>query len=119
MAAMLGHERSRLRPGLVIVADKGFAGQDLEQLVGGHGRSCCAPIGQMSRADMGRWVAGVSGREHLRHPQRPARPGTPRRPHPGRSLGAGGATAARLAAAIWWNWEIGAPTKRSLIAYDH
>jgi len=24
-----------------------------------------------------------------------------------------------LAAAIWWNWEIGAPDKRSLVAYDH
>jgi hypothetical protein len=24
-----------------------------------------------------------------------------------------------LAAAIWWNWEIGVPDKRSLTAYDH
>jgi hypothetical protein len=24
-----------------------------------------------------------------------------------------------LAAAIWWNWEIGTPDKRSLVAYDH
>jgi hypothetical protein len=24
-----------------------------------------------------------------------------------------------LAAAISWNWEIGAPDKRSLVAYDH
>ena len=24
-----------------------------------------------------------------------------------------------LAAAIWWNWETGAPDKRSLVAYDH
>jgi hypothetical protein len=24
-----------------------------------------------------------------------------------------------LAAAIWWNWQISAPDKRSLVAYDH
>jgi len=24
-----------------------------------------------------------------------------------------------LAAAIWWNWEIGAPDKCSLVAYAH
>jgi hypothetical protein len=24
-----------------------------------------------------------------------------------------------LAACIWWNWQIGAPRKRSLVAYDH
>jgi hypothetical protein len=24
-----------------------------------------------------------------------------------------------LAAGIWWNWEVGAPDKRSLVAYDH
>jgi hypothetical protein len=24
-----------------------------------------------------------------------------------------------LASGIWWNWQIGAPDKRSLVAYDH
>jgi hypothetical protein len=24
-----------------------------------------------------------------------------------------------LATGIWWNWEIGAADKRSLVAYDH
>ena len=24
-----------------------------------------------------------------------------------------------LAAGVWWNWQIGAPEKRSLVAYDH
>ena len=33
VAAMLGHEHGRLRPGLVILADKGFAGREFEQLV--------------------------------------------------------------------------------------
>jgi len=43
--------------------------------------------------------------------------------HSGRTLaGAYARAAARLlalAAAIWHNWRIGAPVKRSLIAYDH
>jgi hypothetical protein len=24
-----------------------------------------------------------------------------------------------LVSGIWWNWEVGAPDKRSLVAYDH
>jgi hypothetical protein len=24
-----------------------------------------------------------------------------------------------LAAAVWFNWQLGAPVKRSLVAYDH
>jgi hypothetical protein len=24
-----------------------------------------------------------------------------------------------LAACIWWNWQLGVPDKRSLVAYDH
>jgi hypothetical protein len=26
---------------------------------------------------------------------------------------------AALAAAVWFNWQLGAPIKRSLLAYDH
>jgi hypothetical protein len=43
VAAMLDHERGRLRPGLVIVADKGFAGQDFEQLVAAYGAVLLRP----------------------------------------------------------------------------
>ena len=42
--------------------------------------------------------------------------------HGGRTLpGVVGRVAQRLAlaAAIWWTWEIGAPDKRSLVAYGH
>ena len=24
-----------------------------------------------------------------------------------------------LATAVWWNWQLGAPVKRSRVAYDH
>jgi hypothetical protein len=58
VAALLGHERARLRPGLVILADKGFAGQDFERLVAGYGAALLRP----DRADearrhgsLGRW----------------------------------------------------------------
>jgi hypothetical protein len=40
---LLDHERHRLRPGLVILADKGFAGRQFEQLVAGHGARLLRP----------------------------------------------------------------------------
>lgn len=43
VAGLLDHERHRLRPGLVILADKGFAGRQFEQLVAGHGGQAAAP----------------------------------------------------------------------------
>ena len=43
--------------------------------------------------------------------------------HGGRTAGGVFARVAQrllaLAAAVWWNWELGAPVKRSLVAYDH
>ena len=51
--------------------------------------------------------------------QAPARPGPARRPHP---LGLWVRVVQRLLAlnaVIWFNWQLGAPVKRSLIAYDH
>jgi hypothetical protein len=50
VAALLGRGRERLRPGLVILADKGFAGQDFEQLVTGYGAALLGP----DRADQPR-----------------------------------------------------------------
>jgi hypothetical protein len=120
VAALLDHERIRLRPGLLVLADKGFAGRDFEQLVAGYGAALARP----DRADephrfgsLGRWRQWIEstfntlkdqlGLEH----------------HQGRTLAGVYVRVAQrllaLAAAIWWNWEIGAPDKRSLIAYDH
>ena len=43
--------------------------------------------------------------------------------HGGRTLAGGWVRVAQrllaLATAIWWNWEIGATDKRSLVGYDH
>jgi Transposase DDE domain len=120
VAALLDRERHRLRPGLVILADKGFAGQEFEQLVAGYGSRLLRP----DRADephrhgsLGRfrqWIEStfqtLKGQLGLEQ-------------HGGRTLAGVGVRVAQrllaLAAGIWWNWEIGAPDKRSLVAYDH
>ena len=120
VAAMLDHERARLRPGLVIVADKGFAGADFEQLVAAHGAVLLRP----DRADeprrhgsLGRW------RQWIESTFDPLKDQLGLERHGGRTLpGVVVRVAQRLlalAAAIWWNWQIGAPDKRSLVAYDH
>jgi hypothetical protein len=116
--AMLGHRANLPAAGTVIVADKGFAGRDFE----------------------------ASLRTMGLHLIRPARKDEPSRPFPGwlrqrveaiwtlkGQLGLdrhGGRVPAGLWArvvqrllalntAIWLNWRIGAPVKRSLTAYDH
>jgi hypothetical protein len=120
VAAMLDHERARLRPGLVIVADKGFAGADFEQLVAAHGAVLLRP----DRADeprrhgsLGRWRQWIESTFDTLKDQL----GLER--HGGRTLSGVVVRVAQrllaLAAAIWWNWQIGAPDKRSLVAYDH
>jgi hypothetical protein len=120
VAAMLDHERGRLRPGLVILADKGFAGQDFEQLVSGYGAGLLRP----DRADeprrhgsLGRWRQWIESTFDTLKDQL----GLER--HRGRTLAGVYVRIAQrllaLATAIWWNWEIGAADKRSLVAYDH
>ena len=116
---MLDHERARLRPGLLILADKGFAGRDVEQLVAGYGAAWRGLTALMNRTGSGRWAAGASGSKAPSTPQRPARPGTPWRPDRARGGGPGCQRLLALAAAIWWNWQLGAPDKRSLVTYDH
>ena len=120
VAALLDHERRRLRPGLLILADKGFAGRDFEQLVAGYGAALARP----DRADephrfgsLGRWRQWIESTFDTLKDQL----GLER--HGGRTVpGVVVRVAQRLlalAAAIWWNWELGAPDKRSLVAYDH
>ena len=64
-------------------------------------------------------LAAPAHRGHHLDTEEPARPRTPRWPRPGRAVGPHRPAAAALNAAIWFNWQIGAPVKRSLIAYDH
>lgn len=118
---LLDHDRHRVCPGQVISADKGFAGREFEDFV--H-TDLGAVLIRPDRRDetprfgslggMRQWVESVFdtlkdqlGLEH----------------HGGRTLGGVFARVAAkllaLAAAIWHNWRIDAPDKRSLTAYDH
>ena len=119
-AAMLDHERGRLRPGLVIVADKGFAGRDFEQLVSGYGAVLLRPdrVDEPRRhGSLGRWRQWIESTFDTLKDQL----GLER--HRGRTLAGVYVRVAQrllaLAAAIWWNWQIDAPDKRSLVAHDH
>ena len=120
VAALLDQERERLRPGLLLVADKGFAGRAFAQLVAGYGVRLLRPdradeprrVGSLGR--IRQWVESlfdtVKGQLSLEQ-------------HGGRTLAGVFVRVAQrllaLATGIWWNWQTGAPDKRSLVAYDH
>jgi len=119
VAALLDQERARLRPGLLLVGDKGFAGREFEQLVGEYGARLLRPDrkGEPRRqGSLGRvrqWIESLfdtlKGQLSLEQ-------------HGGRTLAGVYVRVAQrllaLAAGIWWNWELGQPDKRSLVAYD-
>jgi hypothetical protein len=113
---------SRPRPGTVIVADKGFAGDDFEDFLASPelGLTLVRPARKdekhpryfpnwlRQRVEAIIWtLKNQLGLEH----------------HGGRvPAGLWARVVQRLLAlnaAIWHNWAIGAPVKRSLIAYDH
>ena len=119
--AMLEHDRHLIRPGQVIVGDKGFAGKDFEAFITNElGAELIRPDRKDERPRFGKlggirqWVESVfdtlKGQLTLEE-------------HGGRTpAGVYSRVAGRLlalAAGIWHNWIIGAAHKRSLIAYDH
>jgi Transposase DDE domain len=114
-------DHALVRAGDVILGDKGFAGTEFEAflreelgalLVRPDRTDEPARFGRLARVRQ--WIESVidtaKGQLTLEE-------------HGGRVLaGVYARVAARLlalAAAIWHNWRIGAPVKRSLIAYDH
>jgi hypothetical protein len=119
--ALLERDHHLIRAGQVILGDKGFAGRDFETFVrnelGAHlirpdRKDEPARFGKLARYRQ--WIEAIfdtlKGQLTLEN-------------HGGRTLaGVYARVAARLlalAAAIWHNWRIGAPVKRSLTAYDH
>jgi hypothetical protein len=111
---------NRPRPGTAIVADKGFSGDDFEELLAGLGLDLVRPARKdektpryfpnwlRQRVEAIIWtLKSQLGLEH----------------HGGRGpAGLWARVVQRLLAlnaVIWHNWQIGAPVKRSLIAYDH
>jgi hypothetical protein len=120
VAALLDHERGRLRPGLLLVGDKGFAGRDFEQLVAGYGARLLRP----DRADEPRRHGSLGRiRQWIESTFNTLKGQLGLEQHGGRTPeGVWVRVAQRLlalATGIWWNWQIGAPDKRSLVAYDH
>jgi DDE family transposase len=122
-AGLLGHaaRNQALRPGLTLIGDKGFAGQDFENLVTGEfGLHLLRPDRRDERPRHGsigwirQWIESVNdtlkGQLDLeRHGART-------------TAGVYTRIAQRLlamAAAIWHNWAIQQPIKRSLTAYDN
>lgn len=119
--ALLERDHHLIRAGQVILGDKGFAGRDFEAFVRDHlGAHLVRPdrkdeptrFGTLARYRQ--WIEAIfdtlKGQLTLEQ-------------HGGRTLaGVYARIAARLlalAAAVWHNWHIGAPIKRSLTAYDH
>jgi hypothetical protein len=111
---------NRPRRGTAIVADKGFSGDDFEEFLAGLGLDLIRPARKdekkprrfpnwlRQRVEAIIWtLKNQPGLEH----------------HGGRvPAGLRARVVQRLLAlnaVIWHNWQIGAPVKRSLIAYDH
>ena len=110
-----------LRPGLILIGDKGFAGREFENLVTGEFRLHLVRPDRRDEAPrhgsigwIRQWIESVNdtlkGQLDLER-------------HGGRTTEGLYARAAQrllaMAACIWHNWATGADDKRSLIAYDH
>lgn len=113
-------ELSSPRPGLVIVADKGYAGREFEDFV----RQLDAVLLRPDRRDEGHrhgklaWI-----RQRIESVNDTLKGQLGLEEHGGRThLGIFVRVAQRLlalTAGIWHNWLTGSPCKRSLVAYDH
>ena len=111
---------NRPAPGTLLVADKGFAGGDFKVALAGLDLAVMRPA-RADEPDPGVFPNWLRQRIEaiiwtLKHQLGLDRPG-------GRiPSGLWARVVQRLLAlnaAIWFNWQLGAPVKRSLIAYDH
>jgi Transposase DDE domain len=117
--AMLEH--SQIPAGLLIVADKGYASREFEAFVRSTGATLVRPdLRKEKQRRFGKlgWI-----RQRIESVNDTLKGQLGLEQHGGRStLGVTVRVAQRLlalTAAIWHNWLVGAPSKRSLIAYDH
>jgi hypothetical protein len=118
--AMLAVSANRPAPGTLLVADKGFAGHDFQVALAGVDLGIMRPA-RTDEPDPGVFPNWLRQRVEaiiwtLKHQLGLDRPG-------GRiPAGLWARVVQRLLAlnaAIWFNWQIDAPVKRSLVAYDH
>jgi hypothetical protein len=118
--AMALLDRDRLQPGQVLIVDKGLAGAEVDRHVAGLQAVLVRPDRRDEPARFGslrpvrQWIESVidtlKGQLDLEQ-------------HGGRSPAGVHARIVQrllaLAAAVWFNWQLGKPDKRSLVAYDH
>jgi hypothetical protein len=125
VAALLEVDHHLVTSGQVILADKGFAGRDFQTVLDQLGLHLVRPARRNSRDPqpgpveqqllrMRQWIEAIFDtlKGQLSLEQHGARRASGLYARVGQRLLA-------MAAAIWHNTLIGAPTKRSLIAYDH
>lgn len=120
LAALLDHDHHLLRDGQILVADKGFAGKEFQELTAAMGVRLLRP----DRKDETFHNGDLGGiRQRIESVNQTLKSQLDLERHAGRTLsGVFTRVAQRLlamAAAIWHNWQTGATSKRSLIAFDH
>jgi len=119
--AMLRHDKHLIRPGQVIIGDKGFAGRRFEEFITDELE---AHLIRPDRKDEKKRFGKLGGiRQWVESVFDTLKGQLTLEDHGGRTIpGIYSRIAARLlalATGIWHNWLIGASHKRSLIAYDH
>jgi hypothetical protein len=113
-------ENAPPRPGLLIVADKGYAGREFEDFVRELAAVLVRPDRRNERRRYGKlgWI-----RQRIESVNDTLKGQLGLEEHGGRThLGVFVRVAQRLLAlnaGVWHNWLIDAPEKRSLVAYDH
>ncbi len=114
------HDHALLDSGVLLIGDKGFAGKDFER----HARNLGITFVRPDRRDEARRHGNLAGlRQRIESIFDTMKGQLSLEQHGARTPTAVFARVAQrilaLAAAIWHNWLIDAPVKRSLIAYDH
>ena len=109
-----------LAAGTIILADKGFAGRAFHQ----HLRQLGAWLVRPDRKDEPRRFGSLGGmRQWIESVINTLKDQLGLEQHHGRTLGGVfvrvGQRLLALAAAVWFNWQLGVADKRSLLAYDH
>ena len=120
LAALLDHDHHLLRDGQILMADKGFAGKDFQELTATMGVRLLRPDRKdetFRNGDLG----GV--RQRIESVNQTLKGQLDLERHAGRTLAGVFARVAQrllaMAAGIWHNWMTGVTSKRSLIAFDH
>jgi hypothetical protein len=109
-----------LRPGMVVLADKGLAGHAFEQFVGALDAWLVRP----DRADEPARFGNLGGaRQWIEAIIDTLKDQLSLEGHGAHTINGVWVRVAQrllaLAASVWFNWQLDAPVKRSLVAYDH